>query len=337
MNYKELEIQTSLDTLKKRAEITKAIRNFLDQNEFLEVETPVISSHLIPEANIEIFTTQYETIRENMPCYLTPSPEIWMKQIIAQYKQSIFQITKSFRNCEAVSPLHNPEFTMLEYYAVEKDYIDSMNLTKSLLDYIALKTNNSKIKYHEISLNTIFKEKTQMEIPQAADKEYLTKAWNNTQSAKDQACFDFSQYSAYDIFDLIFVTEIEPEMQNYQAAFLLDFPAFLPTTADIAPNPRFSQRWELYLDGVEIANCYTEKTSQKDMEKYYKAEERRKAQTTERTHAVNHGYCQIFKDFPMCSGTALGLDRLVMFFLEKKDIKDVIVKPFSSLLIGKDV
>ncbi|MBN2652703.1 MAG: hypothetical protein JXR63_09980 [Spirochaetales bacterium] len=333
MNYTEPGISADLQTLRNRAQIVSAIRFFLEKEGFLEVETPIMSPHLIPEANIEIFSTRYQTTREDKDFYLTPSPEIWMKQIIAQYQIDIFQITKSFRNCEAISTYHNPEFTMLEYYSIGKDFRDSLNLTKNLLTFLAKKLNNRQIRFSEISLAKLFQEKTGMDLPSSADKEYLTKAWKKTQSGQELNPFDLSTYSAHDIFDLIFVTELEPEMRSYDAAFMIDFPAFLPTTAKVSENPQFSQRWELYLEGLETANCYTEKSQISDMSSFFKEEEKRKASVTQRQHRINHGYCQLFESFPESSGVALGVDRLVMFLLGKSNIKEVLAKPFSDFLI----
>ena len=133
--------------LRKRSEITEAVRNFFIEKGFLQVETPLLAPHVIPEAHIEIFKTQKISMcKPPKNLYLLPSPELWMKKLIAQGSSSIFQICKCFRNYEQDGVQHSPEFTMLEYYAHNADYNYSLKLTKELFKSLFLKFQPKYIK-----------------------------------------------------------------------------------------------------------------------------------------------------------------------------------------------
>ena len=137
--------------LRKRSEITEAVRSFFLEKGFLQVDTPLLAPHVIPEAHIEIFKTeQVSMCRPPQNLYLLPSPELWMKKLIAKGSGSIFQICKCFRNNEQEGSQHSNEFTMLEYYADNADYLYSLALTEELFKSIFLKFNT---KYAKMPIN----------------------------------------------------------------------------------------------------------------------------------------------------------------------------------------
>ncbi|MCF7953771.1 MAG: LysR family transcriptional regulator, partial [Spirochaetales bacterium] len=130
------------ETLKKRAQLNRNIRQFFNSAGYLEVETPLLSPAVIPETSIEYFAADF--INEfigSRELYLLPSPEIYMKRLLAQGMGNIFQIGKCFRNGEELSRLHNPEFTMLEWYTVQADYEDSIALTREFLQQLPVFSN----------------------------------------------------------------------------------------------------------------------------------------------------------------------------------------------------
>ena len=127
MNRKELET---------RGEILFAVREFFRSTGYLEVDTPLLGKHLIPESTIDYFSTDYEAYGKHEQLFLIPSPEVWMKQLIAAGSGDIFQICRSFRNGEPFDRCHNPEFTMLEYYSMGKSYKDSIKITESLFEFL---------------------------------------------------------------------------------------------------------------------------------------------------------------------------------------------------------
>lgn len=124
---------------KQRSLLYKSIREFFDKRGYIEVETPTLSPDLIPEATIDNFATTFiNEFEGSKEMYMIPSPEIFMKKLIANGIGSIYQISKCFRNCEQIGQIHNPEFSMLEYYTVDYDEVDSIKLTQTFLKETAL-------------------------------------------------------------------------------------------------------------------------------------------------------------------------------------------------------
>jgi lysyl-tRNA synthetase class 2 len=125
-----------LELLEMRAAVFREIRSFFDRKNFLEVDTPVLAPDLIPETCLEVFRTEYLPPggKPPKPYWLVPSPEIWMKKLIAEHGKSVYQICKCFRNGDSTGFLHSPEFTMLEYYTTGFNYLDSLELTEELFD-----------------------------------------------------------------------------------------------------------------------------------------------------------------------------------------------------------
>ena len=120
---------------RKRSELLMSIRQFFTDKDFLEVSTPTLSPYLIPELTIKVFSTEFRNeFAGNLPLFMIPSPEIFMKKLLAAGSGSIFQISQCFRNAEQLGNIHNPEFTMLEYYAVGADESDSIDLTIEMID-----------------------------------------------------------------------------------------------------------------------------------------------------------------------------------------------------------
>jgi lysyl-tRNA synthetase class 2 len=124
-----------IELLRERAEIIRKTRAFFDTRDYLETDTPLLSPDLIPESCLEVFRAEriLPGRAEKKPYWLIPSPEIWMKRLIARHRTSMYQICKCFRNGESTGRLHSPEFTMLEYYTMNADYNDSLALTEELL------------------------------------------------------------------------------------------------------------------------------------------------------------------------------------------------------------
>jgi lysyl-tRNA synthetase class 2 len=127
-----------LEMLQERARIIRQVRSFFDTRGYLELDTPLLSPDLIPESCLEVFETNLiRPSGEKKPYWLIPSPEIWMKKIIAAHRVNVYQICKCFRNGESTGFLHNPEFTMLEYYTMDAGYEDSLKITEDLFAFLS--------------------------------------------------------------------------------------------------------------------------------------------------------------------------------------------------------
>jgi lysyl-tRNA synthetase class 2 len=289
----------------ERAGLFKKIRAFFDDRGYLAVDTPILSPHLIPESCLEVFETAYlpPGNRPPVPYWLAPSPEIWMKELLARHKTPLYQICRCFRNVESVGRLHNPEFTMLEYYTTDADYRDSLVITEEFFRALALDSPALAPPFTRISVEEAFSRWAGTDLYGAAARNALGgEARRLGLEAPPDA-------DAADLYHLIFVHAVEPRLPKDRPVALMDYPAFVPCLAKSRGHT--VERWELYVRGMELANCYSEADDPAAVREYLEREGRRK-QGALVPHRIDPSYWEIFRDFPRCSGVAMGLDRLLM-------------------------
>ena len=313
--------------LKNRDKIIKEVRKYFSDMGYLEVETPVLSPSLIPESHIEVFSSKLlNPYKDEKEFYLTPSPEIWMKKLLAEGCSHIFQITKSFRNSEQTGRYHNPEFTMLEWYSAGADYKDSIMITENLLDTLALIFNCNLLKPPciKISVKELFLKHTGIDLEEFKSAKLLTAA------IKNAGLGDKSGYTWEEAFNYIFVSIIEPALPKEKPVIITDYPLQIPCLAKKTKDKKWFERWELYVNGIELANCYTEETDKKIIDAFFKEQADLKNNALV-NHYIDRAYTEIFsKNFPDCSGVALGIDRLVMAITGASRIEDVISFTFTT-------
>ena len=322
-----------INMLRERAGIISETRRFFNTYGYLEVDVPLLSPDLIPESHLEVFRTEFiSPYGENIELFLTPSPEIWMKRLIAEGSGSIFGITKSFRNYESVGRNHNPEFTMLEYYTVGADYLDSLKLTETYFSELT-----DRLKIPEGTARLLAPPFTRVTMAEAFD-EYTgidLEACGETEKLKDEAerlGHELSEEAGWEeIFNLLFVQHVEPELPPDRPIALLDYPVQIPALAKQVRGKPWYERWELYVKGIELANCYTEENDPHAVRHFFSSEAALKTGCMV-PHPVNPLYPEIFSHFPPCSGVAMGLDRLVMLATGRSDIGGVIFFPFSDII-----
>lgn len=320
-----------MKVLKAKSILTNIIRDFFLKRKYLEVDTPILSPYLIPEACLEVFKTDYileDKSKKN--CYLIPSPEIWMKKLLAKGSGDIFQITKSFRNTEPASGIHNPEFTMLEWYTVNKSYTDSIKIMQELLNRIInefkLPEQVQKIldnPFKIISMKELFLSILNIDLEDLDNTEQIKKIAKSFDLILDS---DDTWESA---FNKMFLNFIEPELCKNQPVIIYDYPSKIPCLAK--SNGFYCERWELYINGIEIANCYSEETDKTRVKDFFlnQAELKQKSFVN---HTVDHNFLEIYDgSFPECSGTALGMDRLFMVLLGIDSLDGVITFPFKKI------
>jgi lysyl-tRNA synthetase class 2 len=319
-----------LDMLQKRAAIIKQVRSFFDNKNYLELDTPLLCDDLIPESCLEVFQTErlfpHGSRKEKRSLWLIPSPEIWMKKIIAWHRVNVYQICKCFRNGESCGALHNSEFTMLEYYTMNADYMDSLALTEELFAFLAKKTDNPFLNppFERITVADAF--------AKWADFDLFTTATEGSATMELQArklgLEPPPGMTVHQLYDLIFIHAVEPRLKTEKPIALIDYPAFVPCLAKKAPNGLTVERWELYYNGIELANCYSEENAPQTVKDFFISEEIEKQRTAVVRHNVDHDYWKMFENFPRCSGVALGLDRLIMALTGKTNIDEVL--PFAE-------
>ncbi len=318
-----------LSLIRQRAVITQKIRQFFTGNGFLEVETPLLSPHLIPESSIENFKCDLiSPYGPSRPLYLTPSPEVWMKALLAGGSGDIFQICKSFRNSEQISPIHNPEFTMLEWYRTGITADENIRITEALVRTLADRETpeNVKAPFRIWTMEDAFCELAGFSLSENLSSEAL-RMKNREHDIPVDREDDWEV-----LFHKLFLTLVEPELPTDAPLVLKNYPSALKTLAADIPGTPWSDRWELYMNGVEVANCYTEETDPEKVRLYYSTECREKNLKARIPVQTDPDYPDLFKTFPSCSGTAVGVDRLIAQILGKRDIQGVILFPLSDIL-----
>jgi elongation factor P--(R)-beta-lysine ligase len=314
----------------ERSHILSQIRSFFHTNEYLEVETPILATELIPESSIEVFETTFSSdFHGDHQLYLIPSPEVFMKKLIASGSGSIFQITKSFRNSEQIGKDHNPEFTMLEWYTMEADYMDSITTTEDLFSSLINENTPSWFKppFIRKSLEEVFKEYVSVDLLKCQTRAVLkSEAVNLGLTIENTDTWE-------DIFNRIFLNFIEPDLPKDKPIVLYNYPKQILCLAKELEGTPWRERWELYVNGIELANCYSEETDSSKIKNILDTEYIKKASIARVIPDIDSDYNIIFnKDFPDCSGVALGVDRLVMLLTGATSIEGVIIFPFSDMI-----
>jgi len=305
------------ETLRARARTIRLARSFFDTGGYLELDTPLLSPDLIPESCLEVF----ETARVlpgggTKPYWLIPSPEIWMKKIVAEHRISVYQVCKCFRNGESSGFLHSPEFTMLEYYTMDADYLDSLRITEELFDFLARETGATESgagfrpPFERLTVAEAFARYAGFDLFDAEAKPGGLEAEARRLGLDPQPGTETGV-----LYDLIFIHAVEPALRRDRPVALLDYPAFVPCLAQRGADGKTAERWELYLNGVELANCFSEETDPEQVRAFFESETAAKEAHALIRHAVDRNYWKLFRGppaFPRCSGVALGLDRLIM-------------------------
>ena len=331
-----------IEMLEFRSISMQAVRSFLSSNDFLEVDTPALSPSLIPESCLEVFKSEYikPYKNESVPLFLTPSPEVYIKELIARHKRSFFQLSKCYRNLESVGHLHSPEFTMLEYYTVDEDYNFSIEITKKLLLYMAGKLKDSPlISFENIEIlkkgfliktvQELFEEYAHFSLKKEHSKEAL---FAHAKELQPSLVLDFENLTQSSLYDMIFVHAIEANLPKDRLTLVIDYPQF---SSCLAREKRLNdgwvvkERWELYGNGIELCNCYTEERDSKKIDEYFAREEKIKDENAIVKHPAIKAFGSICEKMPLCSGVAMGFDRLLMFLSGRKDISSVLPFPLN--------
>ena len=317
-----------LEMLETRAAIIKKVRSFFDNKSYLELDTPLLCGDLIPESCLEVFQTERlfpeGSKKESRVMWLIPSPEIWMKKIIAKHRVNVYQICKCFRNGESSGRLHNSEFTMLEYYTMDAGYMDSLKLTEELFKFLTAELRMEKecsyTPFEYIKVADAFKKYAGFDLFKAANEGIDALS---AQAGK-LGLVPMPGMTIPELYDLIFIHAVEPHLKTKKPAALLDYPAFVPCLAKKAGST--VERWELYHNGIELANCFSEETDPQRVKDFFTKEEAEKEKSAIVKHKVDHDYWKLFdQNFPRFSGVAMGLDRLIMALTGRSDIDSVLI------------
>lgn len=316
----------NIETMRARSRLVSLTRDFFLSRQYLETDTPALSPTLIPESCLEVFATNFvHPYKAGYPLYLVPSPEIWMKRIIASTGSSVFQLCKSYRNAESLSRIHNPEFTMLEYYTVGANSRDNIALTEELFATLATADTPSIAKppFRRITMAEAFSDLAGLELGRLGETEAIIEA------AKSKNLLVSEAATWEEAFNVIFLSLVEPALPTDKPLILDEYPTGIECLAADIPGKPYKERWELYVRGIEIANCFTEMGKPRAVEAYFASQGSKKLQSLV-PHRIDPDYPEIFANFPPCSGVAVGFDRLAMVLLGLGDIDEAIPFPFAS-------
>lgn len=328
-----------LRMMQTRARILTNIRDFFRNRGYLEVDTPVLSPGLIPEATIEAFRTDFvNPFHRGRPLYMVPSPEIWMKRLIAEGTGNIFQVGHVFRNSESLGTRHSPEFTMLEWYTLDATYQDSVRITEELvLTLVQLELAELQAA-GEAHLSRLLPPFVRLSMAEAfriharVNLEECTEAEDLAEEARKLGLTPRDDDSWQELFNRIFLTFVEPNIGRERPTILTDFPSQVATLARTIPGTPWSERWELYMEGHETANCYTEETDPEAIRRFFTSEAVQKEGALVEVE-IDQDFPELFaRGFPPCSGVALGIDRLIMALTDAQDIRGVIFFPVHDSL-----
>lgn len=306
-----------IETLKQRAQYLADVRCFFSQRAIWEVDTPSLSQAAPTAPYMASFSTDYQPIgsEQSQTYYLHTSPEFAMKRLLAAGSGSIYQIAKVFRNGEQ-GRLHSPEFTMLEWYRPSLSLSELMDEVQALLSSVF-----KVIEFQRLSYQQLFKQYTNIDVLTCSDTEIQHYGKANINSLPADFETDRDGW-----LELIMSYLIEPKLT--QCTFIHDYPASQAQLAKVVKDEQghdVADRFELYLNGVELANGYNELLDADELRKRFNADNLQRQQLNTPQIPIDENLLAAMEaGLPECSGVALGLDRLMMQVMAKDQISDVL-------------
>ena len=321
----EFRPRASLDVLRFRARMMRRVRQFFDDRGFLEVETPLLSADTVIDLHLDpLAVTLFSDPRqpaEGRRMWLQTSPEFAMKRLLAAGLPSIYQITRAFRGGER-GRLHNPEFTLVEWYGVGHDLNAGMRLLSVLADTLLERGAAEPIRYRDAFVAHASVDPHRASCAQlAAAAERSGVAVPPHQSRDDRDGW----------LDLLLVECVEPQLGRTRPAILYDYPPSQAALAQVrSGDPPVAERFELYVDGIELANGYHELLDAGELRRRNrKINQLRAAEGKYRLPEESRLLAAMESGLPPCAGVALGFDRLVMVACGVSDISRVVAFPIE--------
>ncbi|MBS3798487.1 elongation factor P--(R)-beta-lysine ligase [Pseudoalteromonas sp. BDTF-M6] len=319
MNRQDVLWQPSaqIDTLKQRAHILRQIREFFFARQVMEVDTPSLSQASVTDEHLQSFATEFvgQGYAQGLPLYLQTSPEYAMKRLLAAGSGAIYQICKAFRN-EENGRHHNPEFTMLEWYRPGFDEFALMDEIDELMQLVVGSEGAERISYQQVFLKVLAIDPLTITLDEL--KQVAT-----AQGFGDIAA---TERDADTLLQLLFCMVIEPQIGQQRPCFVYHFPASQAALARLnEQDPRVAGRFELYFQGLELANGFNELTDASEQrQRFEKDNKKRLERGLQQVDMDEHLLGALEAGLPACAGVALGIDRLVMLACNKLHIKEVL-------------
>lgn len=322
--------EDSRKTFLIRSRLIQAVRQFMDTNQYLEVETPMM--HPIPGGAVaRPFVTHHNTL--DMTMYLRIAPELYLKRLVVGGFERVYEINRNFRN-EGISTRHNPEFTMIEFYQAYADYNDLMLFTEQLLQHLCdtvLGTRNVEYQGQSIDFNQPF---ARMSVKEAILKHHpqisaqQLESIDGCRTMLDELKLPYKQTDGLGKLQMIAFEETV-EHQLFQPTFITAYPTEIsPLARRSNSDPEVTDRFEFFIAGREIANGFSELNDAEDQaERFRKQVEEKDAGDVEAMHFDSDYIEALEYGLPPTAGEGIGIDRLVMLFTNSQSIRDVILFP----------
>jgi len=329
--YADLAVNPEVrDVFVLRARVNRELRRFLDERGFVEVETPVLQP-LYGGAAARPFTTHHNAL--DMRLFLRIAVELYLKRLIVGGMERVYEMSKNFRN-EGLSRFHNPEFTMLEFYAAYLDYEGVMRLTEEMLaSVVETVTGGSEVRFreHTISFAPPYRKLTMydalrelggVDVEAMTDEELAERV-----RAEGVAPEEVAKLGRGKLIDELFGARVEPQL--IQPTFITDYPREMsPLAKPKRGAPELTERFELMVAGKELCNAYSELNDPVDQRERFEAQTRLKAAGDEETQPVDEDYIRAMEyGMPPTGGFGMGIDRLLIILAEQPSIRDVILFP----------
>jgi len=377
-----------------REKTIKALRLFFDAQNFHEVETPTLLMHPPAESYVEVFETiLLDRKRNKNQAYLSTSPEVALKKLLVAGIGNCYSITKSFRNTEGESDVHQPEFTILEWYRVGADYKTIMTDCEKLLLFLIHtvqkeKPTPSKVTIHKLtkdclserseesrsfgfqpqddivlptpkwlpskllqtppdSSKIVYQNQTidlmppwpRMSVKEAfqhyanVDLETFFTIENAQEICKNKGYTVTAANTWEELYNQIFLNEIEPYLGKEKPIILYDFPSCMAALAKKREaDPRYAERFEFYIGGLELGDCYTELTDWQEQKSRFDEEIKEIKRLGKTSYDYDHDFIEALKiGLPPSSGIAIGVDRLIMLLANVPSIQDILFFPLHSV------
>ena len=325
-------IHTCKKFLDLRFDIVKQIRFFFWSKNFQEVDAP----HIVHLPGQEPYLSPmslniHDEAGNAYHGFLHTSPEYTMKKMLAAGYERIFSLGTCYRDWESFGGTHNPEFSMLEWYRTGVDFYKIMEDTENLVAHIFknIEWKNPKFNIQEAwqrkTMQEIWKEYADIDLDDHLTNEAMFEL-NGTRGYKP------SEDESYeDLFYRFFLNEIEPKLKE-QNLIIHHYPAQMASLAKLSDDdPRYAERFEAYIDGVELANAFTELTDADEQKRRLENEQRQRQELGKGIFDIDKEFLDAVQNLPPCAGIALGVDRLVQALVGCQNIDDVLVLPASKL------
>lgn len=328
--YADLAVNLSTrETFRKRAAIVRSLREFLDDHDFLEVETPILQP-IYGGAAAQPFTTYHNQLKQEL--YLRISFELYLKRLIVGNLERVYEIGRDFRN-EGVSYKHNPEFTQLEFYWAYADYLQVMELTEQMVSYAAEKaTGSMKVMYqgneidftppwNRLEMRQGLLDACGVDINECRDDASLHVALNK------KGIEHPADYQRGKLIDWMVDEFLQDEL--IQPTFLYNYPREISPLAKAIPgDPQTVERFEGFVAGMELCNAFTELNDPLDQEERFLEMGRDYAEGDEEQHPMDEDYLRAMRyGMPPTGGFGMGVDRLTMLLTDKHSIREVLLFP----------